>query len=163
MTTNRNYLHGQSFISFNDQPNSAYFIQKYNLPGFILGETTQSTSYQTISVPGSSITYNAFNATFILDEEMKTWYEIWKWMKNNNSENSTADFSLHLYNNTAKRFVMRIDFVGGWVNQLNDVQLADFATTDDTDPKLLDVLFKYAYYQPVLLDKETGNDIIIGS
>ena len=128
-----------------------------------MGTATAATGYQTIPVPGSAISYNAFNATFILDEEMKTWYEIWNWMKTNNNENITSDFSLHIYSNTAKRYVMRIDFIGGWVNQQNDVQLADFAVSDDTEPKLLDVLFKYAYYNPVLLDKETGNDIIIGS
>lgn len=162
MSTNRNYTHGQSFITFNDKPNSAYYIQKYNLPGFTLGETTQSTPYQTISVPGSQINFNAFNATFILDEEMKTWFEIWKWMKENNTENNTADFALYIFNNTAKRFVMKIDFIGAWVNQQNDVMWADFATNDDTQPKLLDVLFKYAYYVPTLLDESASKDIIEG-
>jgi hypothetical protein len=70
---------------------------------------------------------------------------------------------MHVWNNTVKRYVMRLDFIGAWVQQENDINnFTDFATNDDTQPRLLDVLFKYAYYQPVLLNGET-NDIIIGS
>lgn len=162
MTVNRNYNYGRSFVAFNSQPHSRYFIQKYNLPGFTLNEATQETPYQAVSIPGSNITWNPFSATFILDEEMKVWYEIWQWIKSNNGENKTEDFSMYIYNNTVKRFVMRIDFSGAWVNQENDIEIADFTTTDDTEPKLLTVFFKYAYYNPVLLDESSNNDIIEG-
>lgn len=163
MTVNRNYSYGQTFVTFNEYQDKVYFLQKYNLPGFTIGESSQSTPYQKISVPGSQITYNPFNATFILDEDMKVWYDLWKWMRKNNNDDITSEFSLHIYNNTVKRYVMRLDFIGAWVQQENDIgDFTDFSTSDDTTPRYLDVLFKYAYYEPVLLNEET-NDIIIGS
>lgn len=163
MTVNRNYTYGQTFVTFNEYQDKVYFLQKYNLPGFTIGESVQSTPYQTVSLPGSQVTYNPFNATFILDEDMKVWYDLWKWMFDNNSEDRTSDFSLHIYNNTVKRYVMRLDFIGAWVQQENDINdFTNFATSDDTEPRYLDILFKYAYYKPVLLDSET-NDIIVGS
>jgi len=163
MIENRNYNFGQTFITFNEIQDKVYFLQRYNLPGFTIGEATQSTPYQVISVPGSSVSYNPLNASFILDEDMKVWYDLWKWMFNNNKDDKTSDFSMHIWNNTVKRYVMRLDFIGAWVQQENDINdFTNFATNDDTQPRLLDVLFKYAYYKPILLNDET-NDIIIGS
>lgn len=160
---NRNYNFGQTFITFNEYQDKMYFLQRYNLPGFTIGESTQATPYQVISIPGSAVTYNPLNAGFILDEDMKVWYDLWKWMFKNNNEDRTSDFSMYIWNNTVKRYVMRLDFIGAWVQQENDIaNFTDFATSDDTTPRILDVLFKYAYYNPVLLNEET-NDIIIGS
>lgn len=162
MTKNRNYTYARSFVAFNSIPNSVYYLQKYNIPGFSITSTEQSTMYQTIPIPGNTITYNAFNATFILDEDMKTFVELFNWINTNNTANQTGDFSLYVYNNTAQRLTARFDFFGGWITQMNDVMFVDSTNTDDTNPRLIDCLFNYAYYNPVLLDDSVDNDIIVG-
>lgn len=158
---NRNYTFGRSFVVFNSIPNSIYYLQKYNIPGFTIGAATQSTAYQDIPLPGDKISYSPFNATFILDEEMDVFLEIWNWIKTNNTENTTGDFTLYIYNNVAKKYIMKIDFIGGWVSQMNETLLVDSTSSDDTTPRLLDCLFNYAEYKPSKINGETA-EIIIG-
>lgn len=163
MTKNRNYVQGRSYIIFNDIPESIYYLQKFNLPGFSIPEASQSTPYQNIPIPGSTVKYNDFNCTFICDEEYKVWYELFQWMKKNNHENLVSDFTLYLYSNTAKKLVMKIDFIGAWCSLQNDInEFFNSSTNDDTTPKLIDILFKYAYYDPKLISENTNSDIIIG-
>lgn len=160
---NRNYTYARSFVTFNSIPNSIYFLQKYNIPGFTIGSATQTTPYQNVPLPGDKVSFNDFNATFILDENMSVFIEMWDWISSNNTENYIGDFSLHIFNNTAKNFVLRIDFIGGWISQMNEIQFVDSTTSDDTNPRLLDCLFKYAYYTPVkITDQSNYSNIIEG-
>lgn len=156
----RNFTQSRSFVTFNDLPNSLYYLQKYNLPGLTLDVTTQGTPYQKIPLPGSSINYNPFNCSFIIDEDMKVWYELWQWVKINNSASKVGDFSLYIYNNTSKKIVMRVDFTGGWVGQENDVMFHDDAQTDSSIPKIVDCWFNYVEYTPYLQSISLGDEII---
>ena len=159
---NRNYTHSRSFITFNSIPNSVYYLQKYNIPGISIKPADQNTRFVNIPHPGDKIEYNQFNTTFIMNEDFTNFVELWNWVKNNNSADNISDFTLHIYSNTIKKIVVEFDFIGAWISNTQDIQIADFATNDDTTPKLLDCLFYYAYYTPRLIDTTANTDIIIG-
>lgn len=160
---NRNYTQGRSYIIFNDLPESIYYLQKYNLPGFKIPEATQSTPYQSIPVPGSSVQYSDFNCTFVCDENLRVWYELYLWMLKNNKENITGDFTLFIYSNTIKKLVMKLNFIGAWCSEQHDIQnFYDSTMDDDSKPRVIDSVFKYAYYEPVLVSESVNSDVIIG-
>jgi len=148
--TNRNFLHTKSYLTFNDLPDSVYYLQKFNIPGFSIDAANQGTRFQNVPLPGDSLRYNTFNPVFIMDENLTVLFEINSWIRKNNTTDQSSDFSLHIYNNVSKSFTAEIYFTGGWVSQQNDIQF-DFAASDTTDTKLLDVQIRYAYYEITLL------------
>ena len=62
-------------------PNTSFFIQTVNLPGVTLEAAVLATpQLQNFSRHTGVITYEALNVTFMIDEYLKNWQEIYGWM-----------------------------------------------------------------------------------
>ena len=72
-------------------PNTSFFIQTVNLPGVTLEAATIATpQLQNFSRHTGIITYEALDVTFMIDEYLKNWQEIYEWMIGDVSKYTTA-------------------------------------------------------------------------
>ena len=79
--TNINQLNIVNFeIAFSRLPNIEYFCQRVNIPAVTLGETFQPTPFMNTPVEGDTLTYETINLSFILDEDLQNYIEMYNWM-----------------------------------------------------------------------------------
>ena len=89
---NTNFLQPTKFIlAFNRLPTVQYFCQSVNLPGATLGFTELSTPLLEVPIAGTKLSYNEFDVTFIVDENLQSWNELYKWMLAIGSPKGTED------------------------------------------------------------------------
>jgi hypothetical protein len=78
---NTNFLQPSKFIlSFNRIPTVQYFCQEANLPGVSLNTTELDTPLMNVPIAGTKLNYNEFDVKFIVDENLQSWNEIYKWL-----------------------------------------------------------------------------------
>jgi hypothetical protein len=79
--SNTNLLQPSKFIlAFNRLPTVQFFCQEANLPGVTLGATEFATPLRDVPIAGNKLSYNEFDITFMVDEELKSWNELYKWL-----------------------------------------------------------------------------------
>ncbi len=79
---NPNQLHPNKFVvSFAALPTIEYWAQSVNIPGLSIGEAIRHTPFIDISSPGDKLIINPFSMTFIVDEDLKGWLEVYTWMR----------------------------------------------------------------------------------
>jgi len=61
-------------------PLTNWFLTAVNLPGISLGEVTQPTPLMQTQVPGNDLVWDALNITFLVDEDLNNWREIYDWL-----------------------------------------------------------------------------------
>ena len=72
-------------------PNTSFFIQTCNLPGIALeAQTIGVPRLQNFARHTGIITYEALDITFMIDEYLKNWQEIYEWMIGKESKYTTA-------------------------------------------------------------------------
>ena len=75
---NRSFLSNNKFdFILRRIPNFTYFVQAVNLPSLSLQSTTINTPFSALSVPGNQISFGTLTLTFIVDEDMQSWYELY--------------------------------------------------------------------------------------
>jgi len=80
--SNPNPLQPNKFLlSFGRAPNMQYFCQNVSVPGISLSEIMINNPFVDIHAPGEKAIYDLLNVTFIVDEEMKAWFEIHDWIR----------------------------------------------------------------------------------
>ena len=78
---NTNPLQSSKFIlAFERLPTGQYFCQEANLPGVSLGSATFPTPLRDVPIAGNKLSYNEFDVTFIVDEQLQSWNELYKWL-----------------------------------------------------------------------------------
>jgi len=78
---NRSFLSNNKFdFVLRRIPNFTYFVQAVNLPSLSLQSTTINTPFSALSVPGNQISFGTLSLTFIVDEDMQSWYELYNWI-----------------------------------------------------------------------------------
>tara|TARA_B100000929_G_scaffold179853_1_gene142435 strand:- start:260 stop:790 length:531 start_codon:yes stop_codon:yes gene_type:complete len=79
--TNLNQLNVVSFdISFSRLPGVQYFCQRISLPTVVLGETHEASPFMNTALEGDTLTYEALSLSFVLDEDLQNYIEIYNWM-----------------------------------------------------------------------------------
>ncbi len=63
-------------------PTTEWFVVRANIPSVQLGQGDQFTPFVQIAVVGDHITYGDFSVTFIVDENLKNYMEMYNWVKN---------------------------------------------------------------------------------
>ena len=72
-------------------PNTSFFIQTVNLPGIALeAQTVAVPQLQNVSRHTGIITYEALDITFMIDEYLKNWQEIYEWIVGKESKYTSA-------------------------------------------------------------------------
>jgi len=77
---NTNPLQPTKFLlTFSRIPNAQYFCQTVNVPGVVLGEVVRETPFLDMYSPGTKLKYDPFDIDFIVDEELLSWKDLYKW------------------------------------------------------------------------------------
>lgn len=84
--TNRNFLAPSGFkLDLDIFPGVDFFCQKANVPDISVGSTEVSTRYRGVPIASSGgVTFGDLDLSFIVDEDMKNYLTIWKWIYQNN-------------------------------------------------------------------------------
>lgn len=89
---NTNPLQSSKFIlAFERLPTVQYFCQEANLPGVSLGSTTLPTPLRDVPIAGNKLSYSEFDVTFIVDEQIQSWNELYKWLLSIGSPKSISE------------------------------------------------------------------------
>ena len=79
--TNLNQLNVVSFdVNFSRLPTVQYFCQRVSIPAVILGEAFQPMPFMNLPVEGDTLSFESMNISFILDEDMQNYIEIYNWL-----------------------------------------------------------------------------------
>ena len=83
LTDNLNMLTPNGFkvtIDSNEFSNLQFFCTTANVPAIASNEVTSEYNNRRAYFPGDSIEYSTFDITFIVDEELKNYLEVHKWL-----------------------------------------------------------------------------------
>ena len=67
-------------LAFNRVPKTTWFCTSANVPGITLGEAMFPTPMSDMFVTGDKLTFETLNVTFLVDEELQNYRELWDWM-----------------------------------------------------------------------------------
>ena len=67
-------------LAFNRLPKTTWFCTAANLPGIQLGEASYPTPMTDTFVAGDKLTFENLNITFMVDEELQNYRELWDWL-----------------------------------------------------------------------------------
>ena len=80
--TNRNYLSPTGFkFTINRSPKVSFFCNQANIPDLNLGVAVQPTYLKDIDTPGDKIQFGDLTLRFLVDEDLKNFMEIQKWIR----------------------------------------------------------------------------------
>jgi hypothetical protein len=68
-------------LSFSRIGNTQYFCQSVNIPGITMSETIHPTPFVDLYRPGDKITYDTFDISFIVNEDLSSWTDIHDWLR----------------------------------------------------------------------------------
>ena len=79
--SNRNFLSVVGFkFLLNRCPKVDFYCNTANIPEVILGTAVQRTYLKDIPVPGDKLQYGDLNITFMVDEDMENYLQIYQWI-----------------------------------------------------------------------------------
>ena len=67
-------------LAFNRLPKTTWFCTTANVPGITLGEAMFPTPMSDMFITGDKLTFETLNITFIVDEELQNYRELWDWI-----------------------------------------------------------------------------------
>ena len=67
-------------LAFNRIPKTTWFCTSAAIPGISLGEAQFPTPIHDIFLVGDKLTFENLNITFIVDEELQNYRELWDWL-----------------------------------------------------------------------------------
>lgn len=76
-----NYLSPLEFVvSVKRLPNVQFFTQKASIPSLNINPVDRATPFKMLHETGDKLTYGELNLSFIIDEKMNNYLEIYNWM-----------------------------------------------------------------------------------
>lgn len=158
---NKSFLSNNKFDFVLDRiPNFTFVVQSVNLPSLALQSTTVNTPFVQLSIPGNQLSFGQLTLSFIIDENMQSWYEIYDWMFQLGNPTSldkrgrltgeagtntsiTSDGTLFIKTNS-NNMNWKVTFHEMYPNDLGDIT---FSTTETQEFLTSTVTFNYTYYQ----------------
>ena len=67
-------------LAFNRTPKTTWFCTTANIPGITLGEAQYPTPMADVIISGDKLTFETLNITFLVDEELQNYRELWEWL-----------------------------------------------------------------------------------
>ena len=123
-------------------PNTSFFIQTVNLPGIALeAQTVATPQLQNFSRHTGIITYEPLSVTFMIDEYLKNWQEIFEWMIGEESKYTTAVLTIL---SSSMNPTMEIHFKDIFPTALSAISFD--STTTDPVYQIATVSFNYTEY-----------------
>lgn len=133
-------------------------VQTALIPGIRIPVTNTPSGKQGLgraSLPGSSVEFDPLVCRFLVDENLTSWIDLYKWiiainnyMTHDNvgwKEGTLPEFiSLHILDNTKENIVLTIHYYGAWCSEMSEIE---YTYTEDSDPAVTCVAtFHYKYY-----------------
>ena len=123
-------------------PNTSFFIQSVNLPGIALeAQAVAVPQLQNLSRHTGIITYETLNVTFMIDEYLKNWQEVYEWMIGDVSKYTTAVLTIL---SSSMNPTMEIHFKDIFPTSLSAIPFD--STTTDPVYQVATVSFNYTEY-----------------
>jgi hypothetical protein len=63
-------------------PTTEWFVVRANIPGVTMAQASQYTPFVDVAVVGDKMQYDNFNMSFMVDESLKNYMEMYDWVKN---------------------------------------------------------------------------------
>jgi len=63
-------------------PNFTFFVQSVNVPSITMQSSQVQSPFTAVPMVGNQLTYEQLQITYILDEDMQSWFELYNWMTN---------------------------------------------------------------------------------
>lgn len=158
---NTSFLQPTKFqLSFSRLPSTQYFLQTVNLPGVSMGEAPQNTPFKDLYRAGDKLVYDTMNISFLVDEDMRAWFDIYEWMVGMTFPNSFEDYTRltqlnkdfgPIYSDGTLTIStnsnipnLRVTLVGCFPIALGSIQ---FSASDSAENTMLsDATFRFQYY-----------------
>ena len=157
--TNLNQLNVVSFdVSFSRLPAVQYFCQRISLPTVVLGETNEPSPFLNLPLEGDTLTFEAMSLSFIVDEDLQNYREIYNWLTalgfpreygqfaalketaSGSEETKYSDLTIVLHTNKSNPNY-RIKFTDCFPTSLSSIQFD--ATPTGMDPIVVDATFNF--------------------
>ncbi len=156
---NTNPLQPSKFLlTFNRAGAVPYFCQQVNIPGMSMGSAPFNTPTLDISYPGHKLSFNSLNVTYIVDEELTAWKNMYDWflaLAHPNMDErkrllelqggkTTSDATLTVLS-ALNNPIARIQFWNVFPTDMSDI---NFDTTQSADTIIYStVTFNFNYYE----------------
>lgn len=133
-------------------------VQSALIPGIRIPPTDVPAGTQGLArsrLPGSTVEFDPLVCRFLVDEDLKSWTDLYQWMLSLNNyvthhsngweEGTLPQFvTLHVLDNTKQNIVLSIHYYGAWCSDLSEIE---YMFTDEGDPAVTCVAtFQYKYY-----------------
>ena len=90
---NKNFLSPVGFKFLIERiPTVEFFCQTVNIPEISIGNRTIETRVKAYDTPGDKMTFGDLNLTFMINENMDNYYEIYKWLKGLSNPKEEQEF-----------------------------------------------------------------------
>ena len=123
-------------------PKTSFFVQSVNLPGVALeGAVISTPQLQNFSRHTGIITYDPLNVTFLIDEYLKNWQEVFQWMVGEENKYTTAVLTIL---SSSMNPTMEFHFKDIFPTSLSEVSFD--STTTDPVYQVATVNFNYTEY-----------------
>ncbi len=147
-----NFLNPSSFVlSLDSQTYSGaeFTIQTMFLPDVTAEGAPLQFRQRNIATVADKITFGSFEVSYLIDEDLLNYKEIFDWIKSNVESNHTAtnhvrDLTLTIMN-SANNVTKQIKFVDAYPTSLSSLPFD--ITTTDVEYLTAVVMFEYSYYQ----------------
>lgn len=145
-------------VTINRLPNVEFYTQRAVIPGISANPVQHPTMFNKIYETPDELTYNNFELSFIIDENMNNYLEVFNWMtsitapKNfdqfrqlmESKEGVVSDISIIVLNSN-KNSSIRVNFKNCFPISLSDIDLD--TTQTSLEYSKATVTFQYDYYE----------------
>ena len=140
-------------------PNFVFFCQSATIPSVSSTQAEQPTGrFIPINHPGENFTFGELNVSFLVDEYMKSWLEIYDWMRSIKAVDSYEEFkpeethysdaSVIVYNNQSNP-ILEVRFKDIFPTSLSEISFNSSET--NTTPIVSTATFTYTGYEIIKL------------
>lgn len=146
-------------------------IQTATIPGVSMevASVTRGPKYSKLAnnnIAGTGTTYDDLSIQFLVDEDLQTYAEIYKWMitMNNPTGGSISDgkvpvtILLHILDNNKDKIVATYRFINAFPKSISSVEW-NYTESGDVETVTCEVEFEYSYFE--MIHKINGKEIII--
>ena len=151
-----NFLNPASFVLTLDSQTysgAEFTIQSMSLPDVSAEPAPLPFKQLNVAFAGDKVTYGAFEASYLIDEDLLNYKEIFDWIKSNVETNHggtaiadkhTRDLTLTIMN-SANNVTKQIRFIDAFPTSLSSLPFE--ITTTDVEYLTAVVAFSYSYYE----------------
>jgi hypothetical protein len=156
---NLNHLSPVGFtMTLEKAPNLEFKVQDCTLPSLSLPAIPIATRHTAMNVPGETMTFTELDVTFIVDEDMRNYEEIQKWMyalsaaknfqsfkdlKDENPEGEKQDVKLNILTNKDNQNIV-ITFLDAFPTSLSQINFS--AAAGEIESIICSVTFAYTTF-----------------